>query len=1420
MPDSAWPISTALTTANAITADCNTCHGDSDGADLGYSWPDGSRVDPDDNAGAHQAHVDAIAAGAGISAIGGATCDRCHTGNSHATGTVDFGFTNVSGAADGDGNASGTAGVSITCTNIDCHGAQSPTPNWYGDTTAPVFSNTALTVANPITGGDLQITWFAATDADTPPVSYDLYRLNNNTTGNACTDGARILVASDLGALSYLDTGLTDGTPYRYCVQAKDSVTPTANTANSQSNHNTPTAAPTSQQTDYYLTKNTGTLIYTGQSTNAAACGTLATIAQVASGTYPVNARYALQSSLACASNTNNMVRMTGTSTAGVYRNLGAFYKLTAESAARTATMSVTGTSLGLRSSANAEDVQIYLAAVNGTGTHSLSTSFGQITNITSAAMANWTPTIAGTASVSVPASSRLAVLVRWADTSATSSANDQMAIDNYNGTIQPRVRITETIPADTLAPAFAGNNSGITASDAGSGGAATVSWNAATDVYPSNPVRYTVYGISSATQPSSAALFVGGNIVQNNLTSLTTTVTGLVNGTNYYWFGVRATDAANNVETANTTITTPGVTPTGGGGGVVCGDCHAIPPATGAHAEHADGDADYTDCEACHGTVAGGYTTTPSGTHNNGSASFVAAITYSNSGTTANKSDDTCFTTICHNQSARGVGSATWTLGGANCNACHYNSAGTNGLTADHAPHLAAAVACSSCHTVPASLAVHALDATGAANDGASLTDRAAALQDEATVTAAALGSGSDPDAGNPTCNNAACHNPSATTYSAQWLVSASSCTLCHSATDPTTDSHTGHLGAGVPTTYGRTFTCLSCHPNHAGVNAHRNGSVNVQVPINTVMTAVATPTAAGACGTNDCHRADLANVAPVRNTYQWGVALTDDCASCHAGTGIATRNHGAHLLSNSLPATNLTYNTTDECRACHSGTTSGTGLASGAQHIDNGLDVSFFTTYDYEGTTVTAGSTGAGDTRTCSDVRCHNGRVTPTWAAASTVACGDCHGSGTAGNGAAHEDLLPAGTTAGLHGTAAQMIHANSDATFTDCDYCHGNATYNVSGSRGASAYTAIGGGGATPSGIHQNLLVEVYINSSATLYTDTANTAAGVNWNSAGATHDDNGTCGTTTVCHNNDVTGGAGRSGAWNTAYTGPNNCTMCHSNGADAVADAAGADSVDDQWTSRGHGSALGGDLDTDLLSDDGGCDFCHLDNMWQDHLPTKNATNPYRLRINQTTNDVCLACHGLAGGRGLRPAGGEHGDAARLLAGRRGDARRPQALRRRGRHALLGLPRGARRVGDEHPHGQGQPERDLQHVRAADLHQHGGGLHGAGGGLRLRRQRGADHGAHLEALPEVPRQPGRVHGGERGQVLALRRHGGRGRERDGREPGATRAGTTTTPGARCATRTRSSSGRRAPPATATAPPSTGRRTRRRRTTAG
>ena len=159
--------------------------------------------------------------------------------------------------------------------------------------------------------------------------------------------------------------------------------------------------------------------------------------------------------------------------------------------------------------------------------------------------------------------------------------------------------------------------------------------------------------------------------------------------------------------------------------------------------------------------------------------------------------------------------------------------------------------------------------------------------------------------------------------------------------------------------------------------------------------------------------------------------------------------------------------------------------------------------------------------------------------------------------------------------------------------------------------------------------------------------------------------------------------------------------MCHSNGADAVADAAGADSVDDQWTSRGHGSALGGDLDTDLLV-----------GRWRLRLLPhgQHVAGP---PADQERDQPVPAAHqpddqrrlpGLPrrwpADAGFDPPGGNTGTPRDSSQGRRGDALRPKHVRRRGRDDLLGLPRGARRDGDEHPDGQGHPERDLQHVRA------------------------------------------------------------------------------------------------------------------------
>ena len=42
------------------------------------------------------------------------------------------------------------------------------------------------------------------------------------------------------------------------------------------------------------------------------------------------------------------------------------------------------------------------------------------------------------------------------------------------------------------------------------------------------------------------------------------------------------------------------------------------------------------------------------------------------------------------------------------------------------------------------------------------------------------------------------------------------------------------------------------------------------------------------GSCLTNVCH-SDGAGNSPARS-YTWGVALVDDCASCHLGSGMAT--------------------------------------------------------------------------------------------------------------------------------------------------------------------------------------------------------------------------------------------------------------------------------------------------------------------------------------------------------------------------------------------------------------------------------------------------------------------------------------------------------------------------------------------------
>ena len=132
--------------------------------------------------------------------------------------------------------------------------------------------------------------------------------------------------------------------------------------------------------------------------------------------------------------------------------------------------------------------------------------------------------------------------------------------------------------------------------------------------------------------------------------------------------------------------------------------------------------------------------------------------------------------------------------------------------------------VTCANCHVVPVA-------GDTAHIDGATdLLDKANALMDEATVTAAALNSGSDSDPGNATCNNVACHNPSNGAYTATWTVAnVAGCAFCHSNTNPNTGAHNAHMTA--TTNFGLTVTCTSCHVNNGTNNAHRDGVVSFTV-------------------------------------------------------------------------------------------------------------------------------------------------------------------------------------------------------------------------------------------------------------------------------------------------------------------------------------------------------------------------------------------------------------------------------------------------------------------------------------------------------------------------------------------------------------------------------------------------------------
>ena len=349
------------------------------------------------------------------------------------------------------------------------------------------------------------------------------------------------------------------------------------------------------------------------------------------------------------------------------------------------------------------------------------------------------------------------------------------------------------------------------------------------------------------------------------------------------------------------------------------CGTCHADAIATNAHAAHIYNGAtpDHTDCDNCHPSstyqvqATGTHTSFVSGTHaSTGTVTvdFVAGIGKTGAGGTT-----TCVSaTMCHQRET----AVTWnnTTVQMTCNTCHYYNAsptaagnvGTGSLTLTHNAHFYGAptsVVCNDCH--PSNTGdindkrTH-LTTPGAGNDGALIAARAAAVMDEATVTATALGhSGTDVDPAMAACDNWQCHDPgdpgfATTTYKATWGGTNGTCTFCHGddTTHPTSGSHGSHLA------YDATYVCGDCHtPVVAGTYTHMNRAVGIKAGITYAPTASLTDyttTTYGNCygsveGADDnfCHA-----VAATGNNPAWNTA-TDNCALyCHYGAAADVEN------------------------------------------------------------------------------------------------------------------------------------------------------------------------------------------------------------------------------------------------------------------------------------------------------------------------------------------------------------------------------------------------------------------------------------------------------------------------------------------------------------------------------------------------
>jgi predicted CxxxxCH...CXXCH cytochrome family protein len=129
-----------------------------------------------------------------------------------------------------------------------------------------------------------------------------------------------------------------------------------------------------------------------------------------------------------------------------------------------------------------------------------------------------------------------------------------------------------------------------------------------------------------------------------------------------------------------------PGATP------APCGSCHAIPPASGAHAAHLQTSITASvECASCH------FAEDFDRIHQNGR---IDVIFPTEAGPDAVRTAEGCSNVYCHGNGRGRTRDMAWTAGTATCATCHDDDTTPDArLSGRHVQHLRIGVGCADCH-------------------------------------------------------------------------------------------------------------------------------------------------------------------------------------------------------------------------------------------------------------------------------------------------------------------------------------------------------------------------------------------------------------------------------------------------------------------------------------------------------------------------------------------------------------------------------------------------------------------------------------------------------------------------------------------------------------------------------------------------